>query len=167
MNDLKRIPLLQNGRLKEASDVSLENYTKKTKKNEKQACGASLCLLFKCDVENEWDIKFECVNLCNVHTRCEGLVLMDEGEEVQEGYKCVRCQSKRQNSEWLEDALEAKNIELTNMQHKVIVRMTSVKSEIDHHEHTEESISGPKQRMLKEAMLKLGDIARYHGGDMQ
>ena len=45
--------------------------------------------------------------------------------------------------------------------------MTSMKSEIDHHEYTEESISGPKQRMLKEAMLKLGDIARYHGGDMQ
>ena len=33
MNDIKRIPLLQNGRLKEASDVSLENDTKKTKKN--------------------------------------------------------------------------------------------------------------------------------------
>ena len=33
-------------------------------------------------------------------------------------------------------------------------RMTSVKSEIDHHEHIEETITGPKQRMLKEAMLK-------------
>ena len=167
MNDLKRIPLLQNGQLREASDISLENYTKKRKKNEHQACDAKLCLLFTCDVDYEWDIKFKCVNLCHIHTRCEGLVLMDEGEEVDSGYECVKCQTKRENSEWLDDALEAKNLELSNMQNRVILRMTSVKSEIDHHEHIEETITGPKQRMLKEAMLKLGDVARYHGGDLQ
>ena len=167
MNDLKRIPLLENGQLEKASEVSLENYKKKNQKNEKQGCDAKLCLLFRCDVDNEWDIKFKCVNLCHIHTRCEGLVLMEEGEEVELGYECVKCRTNRENSEWIEDALGAKNLELSNMQNRILVRMTSVKSEIDHHEHIEETISGPKQRMLKGAMLRLGDIARYHGGDMQ
>ena len=31
----------------------------------------------------------------------------------------------------------------------------------------EECFSGPRQRLLKEAMKVLGDIARYHGGDLQ
>ena len=42
-----------------------------------------------------------------------------------------------------------------------------MQSEIDHRENVEQIVSGPRQRLMKEAMVKLGDIARYHGGDLQ
>ena len=42
-----------------------------------------------------------------------------------------------------------------------------MQAKIDHHENVEQIVSGPRQRLLKEAMVKLGDIARYHGGDLQ
>ena len=167
LNDIKRVPLLLNGQLNEANKVALENYDTIKKKNKQQQCDAELCIIFTSDVENEWDAKFQCANRCNIHARCEGIVLIEEGQQVELGYECLRCRNKKENSQWLQDVLKDKNAELTAMQHDVIVRMTSVKSEIDHHEHIEQTISGPRQRMLKEAMLKLGDIARYHGGDMQ
>ena len=75
------------------------------------------------------------------------------------------------NEEWLEDALKMRNEHLTKMQVDTNIRKTSVQSEIDHHENVEQIVSGPRQRLMKEAMVKLGDIARYHRpwpwGDLQ
>ena len=46
-------------------------------------------------------------------------------------------------------------------------RITFKKAHIDLYENIETECSGPKQRQLKEAMKALGDIARYHGSDLQ
>ena len=40
-------------------------------------------------------------------------------------------------------------------------------ADIAHNERMEESESGPRQKQLKTALKKLGDVARYHGGDLQ
>ena len=169
LNDLKRVPLLKADLIKEASEVSQENYAKPKRKtqNERQSCGASLCLLFTCDVVNDWDSKLTCKNTCRVHTRCEGFAPIDNGEEMSDNYECVKCKKEVPNEEWLEDALKIRNEDLTKMQVDANIRKTSVQAEIDHHENIEEIVSGPRQRLLKEAMVKLGDIARYHGGDLQ
>ena len=170
LNDLKRVPLLKAGLIKEASEVSLENYAKpkRKRKNERQSCDASLCLIFTCDVVNDWDSKISCKSCkCRIHTRCEGLAPIDDGEEMPEDYECVKCRKKVSNEEWLEDALKMRNGHLTKMQVDTNIRKTSVQSEIDHHENVEQIVSGPRQRLMKEAMVKLGDIARYHGGDLQ
>ena len=48
LNDLKRVPLLKAGLIKEASEVSQENYAKpnRKRKKERQSCDASLCLMW-------------------------------------------------------------------------------------------------------------------------
>ena len=38
---------------------------------------------------------------------------------------------------------------------------------MDHHEHMENLFSWPRQRQLRDALKVLGDVARYHGGDLQ
>ena len=169
MNDLKRIPLLKNGLLKEADEVSRENYTRQNKqrKNKRQSCDAISCLLFTIDVENDWDQMFTCKNLCKIHLRCEGIALINEDEELPEGYECGQCEKKKPNHQWIKEALITKNEEFTQKQLSINLQITSVKAEIDHNEHIEETVSGPRQRKLKAAMKKLGDVARYHGGDLQ
>ena len=108
-----------------------------------------------------------CKNTCKVHLRCEGIALVDEDEELPDGYTCVQCQKNKPNDEWIEDAFKTKNQEFTKSQMSLNLRITSVKADIAHNEHLEETESGPRQRQLKNAMKKLGDIARYHGGDLQ
>ena len=166
LNDLKRVPLLKAGLIKEASEVSQEYYAKpkRKRKNERQSCDASLCLIFTCDVVNDWDSKISCKNTCRIHTRCEGLAPIDDGEEMPEDYECVKCRKKVSNEEWLEHALKMRNEHLTKMQVDTNIRKISVQSEIDHRENVEQIVSGPRQRLMKEAMVKLGDIARYHRG---
>ena len=168
-NDLKRVALLKKDLMEEAEKVSKENYRKQkaTKKNERQSCGAASCLLFTIDVENDWDQMLTCKNTCKVHLRCEGIALVDEDEELPDGYTCVQCQKNKPNDEWIEDAFKTKNQEFTKSQMSLNLRITSVKADIAHNEHLEETESGPRQRQLKNAMKKLGDIARYHGGDLQ
>ena len=169
MNDLKRIPLLKNGLLKEADEVSRENYTRQNKQreNKRQSCDAISCLLFTIDVENDWDQMFTCKNLCKIHLRCEGIAQINEDEELPEGYECGQCEKKKPNHQWIKEALITKNEEFTQKQLSINLQITSVKAEIDHNEHIEETVSGPRQRKLKAAMKKLGDVARYHGGDLQ
>ena len=169
LNDIRRVPLLREGKVKEASEVSKENYNcrKKTKKNPKQVCDADLCLIFAVDVENDWDQTFRCKNNCKIHMRCEGLALIEEGETIEDDYECFKCRNTENCPGGLEKKLKERNAELSSIQSIIGVRMTSTKSEIDHHEFIEEKISGPRQRKLKESMKVLGDIARYHGGDLQ
>lgn len=169
LNDLKRVPLLKKGLIKEAEKVSKENYgtQKKTRKNERQSCDAESCLLFTIDVENDWDQMLTCKNKCKVHLRCEGIALVNEDEELPDEYTCEQCQTNKPNNEWIEEALKTKNKEFTKTQMSLNLRITSIKADIAHNEHMEESESGPRQRQLKSAMKKLGDIARYHGGDLQ
>ena len=168
LNDMRRIPLLTEEKLTEASEVAKENYNySKEKENAKEKCDANLCLLFDCDVENDWGHVFLCKNSCQIHMRCEGVALIDEGEKMPDDYICFKCQNTESSPIELQRRLGQRNEELTLMQNGICVRMTSTKSEIDHHEHIEETISGPRQRMLKESMKILGDVARYHGGDLQ
>ena len=169
LNDLKRVALLKKGLVKEAEKVSKENYGNQnaTRKNERQSCGAASCLLFTIDVKNDWDQILTCKNTCKVHLRCEGIALVDEDEELPDGYTCVQCQTNKPNNEWIEETLKTKNQEFTKIQTSLNRRITSIKADIAHNEQLEESESGPRQRQLKNAMKKLGDIARYHGGDLQ
>ena len=166
LNDLKRIPLLKEGLIKEASEVAKENYENSKRKNERQSCDASLCLLFACDVVNDWDSKITCRNTCRIHTRCEGIALIEEEGDMPENYECVKCEDKKANEEWIEEALKKRNAHLQKLQLETNIRKVSVQAEIDHHENIEKTLSGPRQRLLKEAMVKLGDVARYHGGDL-
>ena len=169
LNDLKRVSLLKKGFLEKAEEVSRENYEEmsRRKQNERQSCGASTCLLFRIDVENDWDHKLTCRNTCRIHLRCEGLALADEDEELPEDYTCGQCRSKKPNEEWVEETLKRKNEELTKHQENINTRISSLKAEIAYKENIEENASGPRQRQLKAGMKKLGDVARYHGGDMQ
>ena len=168
LNDLQRIPLINDNKFKEASNIAKANYvSKKNETNKKMQCDAELCLIYNCDVENDWAEMLTCKNTCKIHIHCEGVVLIDEEECMPTNYECKQCQSGKSNKEWLEETLKNKNKELNNLHNNLSKRITSVKAKIDHHEHIEESVSGPKQRLLKEAMKILGDIARYHGGDLQ
>ena len=74
---------------------------------------------------------------------------------------------KKPNQQWIQEKLIAKNQEFTQNQLSINLQITSLKAEIDYNEHIEETVSGPRQRQLKAAMKKLGDVARYHGGDLQ
>ena len=87
-------------------------------KNEGQSCDASLCLLFTCDVVNDWDSKISCINTCRVHTRCEGIAPIDNGEEIPNDYECVKCKKKVSNEEWIEGALKMRNEHLSKMNRK-------------------------------------------------
>ena len=74
----------------------------------------------------------------------------------------VKCEDKNTNEEWIEEALKKRNEHLQKLQLETNIRKISVQAEIDHHENIEKTLSGPWQRLLKEAMVKLGDVARYH-----
>ena len=169
MNDLKRIAFFENGQLKEAEEASRENYAKQNKKkaNKRQSCDAVSCILFTIDVENDWDQTFTCKNTCKIHLRCEGIAFVNEDEELPEGYECGQCEKKKPNHEWIKETLISKNHEFTQKQLSINLRITSLKAEIDYNEHLEETVSGPRQRQFKEALKKLGDVARFHGGDLQ
>ena len=168
MNDLKRILLLKKGKLNEADEASKENYrSMKRAKNERQSCDAAICLLFKIDIENEWGQMLICKNGCKIHLRCEGIALVDENEELPDDYQCKQCETNRPNGEWIEESLKVKNREFTKTQTSLNVQITSLTADIAHNERLEESGSGPRQKQLKAALKKLGDIARYHGGALQ
>jgi hypothetical protein len=169
LNDMKRVKLLKDNKVKEASEVAKENYnyTQRRKNKKKPKCDADLCLIFDCDVVNDWDEKFICKNTCEIHVRCEGVALVEDGQQMPPDYLCKKCKNGVSNIEWIEETLNDENKKHKQKQHELSVRITSVKAEIDHHEYMEETFSGPKQRLLKEAMKSLGDIARYHGGDLQ
>ena len=167
LNDLKRVKLLLQNNSEEAAKVAKENYNYKKKTNKKQQCDADLCLLFASDVENEWDAKFVCVNTCSIHIRCEGIALIAEDEEMPDNYECVKCKEGKGNKDWLENTLEKKSKELNTASANFSKRIISQKAEIELHENMETELSGPRQKQLKEAMISLGDVARYHGGDLQ
>ena len=78
----------------------------------------------------------------------------------------VKCEDKNTNEEWIEEALKKRNAHLQKLQLETNIRKISVQAEIDHHENIAKTLSGPWQRLLKQAMVKLGDVARYHGGDL-
>ena len=71
------------------------------------------------------------------------------------------------NEVWLEVSLEKCTLDVSNKKCKVGENITTLKARIDKLENIEEEFSGPKQKELKEALKKLGDVARYHGGDLQ
>ena len=168
LNDDKRAKLMLENNEKEASEVATENYAKSIKKsNPKEQCDADLCLLFACDVKNEWDAKFTCINTCQIHVRCEGIALINDDEEMPVDYKCVKCENGQSNKMWIEEALKKKYMELVTRKGTLSKMITVKKADIDLYENIEEEFSGPNQRQLKEAMKELGDIARYHGGDLQ
>ena len=103
-------------------------------------------------------------NNCEIHLRCEGIAIVDETEELPEEYICVQCTTEKPNSDWLEKVLRSKNEEFTKTQRSLSVQIASVKAEIAHLEHIEESESGPRQRKLNNSLKQLGDVARFHGG---
>ena len=70
----------------------------------------------------------------------------------------VKCEDKNTNEEWIEEALKKRNAHLQKLQLETNIRKISVQAEIDHHENIEKTLSGPWQRLLKEAMVKLGDV---------
>ena len=117
LNDLKRVPLIKEGKVDEAAKVAEENYNtkKKRKSKNKPSCDAELCLIFSCDVENDWDETFSCKNMCEIHVRCEGAVLMEEGDEMPENYECHRCKNGETNQKWLEETLTKRNDKLINL----------------------------------------------------
>ena len=118
-------------------------------------------------MENDWDQTFTCKNTCKIHLRCEGIAFENEDEELPEGYECGQCEKKKPNHEWIKETLISKNHEYTQKQLSINLRITSLKAEIDYNEHLEETVTGPRQRQFKEALKKLGDVARFHGGDLQ
>ena len=105
-NDLKRIPLILAGSMKDAENVAKENYSSKRNSKEKPQCDAALCIIFDCDVINEWDEEIVCKNKCNIHTRCKGLAPIDDDEKIPEGYECQKCQTGAANTIWLQKSLE-------------------------------------------------------------
>ena len=169
LNDIKRVKLLKENKVKEAFEVAKENYnyTIKGKNIKKPKWNDDICLIFDCDVVNDWDETFICKNNCEIHVRWEDVALIDEGQEMPPNYTCKKCENGLSNKEWIDATLRVENDKNKLRQHEISVRITSVKAEIDHHEDMEEKFSGPKQRLLKEALKNLGDIARYHGGDLQ
>ena len=106
--------------------MAKENYKNSKRKNERQSCDASLCLLFACDVVNDWDSKITCGNTCRIHTRCEGIALIEKGEDMPENYECVKCEDKNPNEEWIEEALKKRNAHLQKLQLETNIRKISV-----------------------------------------
>ena len=168
LNDLKRVTLLLEDKEEEASKVANEIFPKSQKKaTSKEKCNADLCLIFAGDVKNDFDAKFTCKNTCKIHVRCEGFPLFNYEDTLLSEYTCGKCEKGTSNKTWLEQTLRERHMELVNAKGAISNRITFKKADIDLHENIETECSGPKQRQLKEAMKALGDIARYHGGDLQ
>jgi hypothetical protein len=163
LNDLKRVALLKENKTTEASEVAKQYYpkNKKTRKNKpKPKCDAEMCVIFEIDVIHDWDAKFICKNMCSIHIRCEGVALIDPDDEIPSGYTCKKCAQGLGNKEWIEKALEDEMLNLKQKHNQVTTRKTSVKAEIIFHENTELQFSGPNQRLFKEALKTMGDVAR-------
>ena len=168
LNDLRRVELLSKDDQKKASNIAVEIVNGRKKRlNAKEQCGADLCLLFASDVENELDTKITCINTCEIHVRCEGLGLTEEVLELAHEYECVKCKKGLGNRRWIQEALEKRIMELCTVKSNLSTKLTNNKAKINIHENIEAECIGPKQRQLKEAMKVLGDVARYHGGDLQ
>ena len=97
----------------------------------------------------------------------EGLAPINEDENIPENFEFRNCVENTDNIEWIEETLEKENNKLKTLHGNIKNRIVSVKAKIEHHEHIEDLFSGPRQRELKEALKVLGDVARYHGGNLQ
>jgi len=164
LNDLKRVVLIKENNMDEASKIAKENYPAKIRINKnkpKPQCDADLCLIFEVDVVHDWDAMFTCKNMCSIHIRCEGVALIDPDDEIPSDYTCKKCATDSSNMEWIEKALETEMKNLKHKQNQVTKRIASVKAEIVFHENTELKFSGSHQRLFKEALKTMGDIARF------
>ena len=130
-------------------------------------CDAEICLIFPCDEENDFDQMFTCINNCTIHLRCEGIILLNSDQSLSDEYKCVKCRSKVSNRDWIENELMENNKNLTVLQNNTTIKLTTITANIDSLEQNENEMSGPRQNILKESMKVLGDIARFHGGELQ
>ena len=99
--------------------------------------------------------------------QCEGIALINDDDEIPRDNKCVECKNGFGNKTWIEQTLKKIYKELITKKGTLGTRMTLIKADIDTYENMEAEFSGPKQRQLKDAMKELGDVARYHGGDLQ
>ena len=91
--------------------------------------------------------------------------LINTNEEINDNYECRKCKTGVSNLNWIKSFW--KNDKLNIIVNDLNIRFTNVKAEVDFIENAEKEFSGPKQRELGEALKALGDIARYHGGDLQ
>ena len=168
LNDMKRLSLLVAGKLTEAETVARENYSEKTKKSrrKKTNCGAAICLIYPFDEMNGYSDKIECKNRCDLHARCEGVVLLD-GEDLPDIFECKRCLGYGENVEWLGGTLKTAKLLLEDQIHDINTELRDVKMKIE----TLEDVTlkcGVRYSQLKESckILKL-EPAKYHGGDFE
>ena len=167
INDLERLPLLVAGNEKAAEAVAKRNYASKKSRRKRATCDSEICLLFPVDMDNDWDAKFVCINGCNIHVRCEGLVPVDENERMPENYLCHSCRSETGNKSWLEQKLKGEKEKLTVKIVQLEREINKIKMHIEKLEN-EDSKFGPRQKILKESARSLNiNPARYHGGDME
>jgi len=167
MNDLERIPLLLDNKIKEAEYVAKKNYPKHKSKRNKVNCDAEMCLLFPCDEENGWDESFKCINGCDIHVRCEGLVTINIDDKVPENYECESCKTGKTNKNYIKETLENSLGTIDIETHKIDTLKTKCEMQISKLEEYD-SKCGPRQRKLKDAMKILNiNPAKYHGGDFE
>ena len=168
LTDIQRLNHLNQGNTKEASKCVTEIFDKfKRGSNPKLQCDAEICLLFANDVRAELDAKLTCINTCEVHVRCEGYALLAEATEIPGDFQCRKCRKAQTSTCPLEKTLLETKSFLANKKYTLNQMITLKTAEIDVHENLEAECSGPRQRQLKEALKALGDVARYHGGDLQ
>ena len=167
INDLERIPFLMIEDEKGAEEIARKNYSAKKSRRKRVTCGAEICLIFAIDMDNDWDEKIECVNDCQIHMRCEGLVQIEAEEQMPQDYLCNRCETKSGNKSWIKKRL-------LDAKHDLTVKICQLEKEITEKRmkiaklEQEDSKCGPRQNQLKESAKKLNlNPARYHGGAME
>ena len=167
INALERIPALMVGDVKAAERISKQNYNNKTSRRKREQCDAEMCIIFPIDIDNNWDERFECLNGCEIHLLCEGLVPKDENEEMPDRYTCMSCEQESGNKSWLKEKLETAKSELTvkiGRYEREIQELSMSIEKLD----IEDSKSGPRQKILKECAKALNiNPAKYHGGDLE
>ena len=166
INDSERVECLLKGDKKEAERIAMANYEPHNSKKKKKNCDAEMCILFPVDERNGYADVIKCVDSCSCvfHVRCEGLILMD-GEELPDDYKCKRCKFENSNREWLKATIQNGILAFTDEIQKLSVELTKLKMKI---EVAEEDNCGERQNLLKDSCKSLNlNPARYHGGDFE
>ena len=111
--------------------------------------------------------KIKCINGCQVHHRCEGLVPIESEDKIPENYLCKTCETESGNESWLEEMLLDAKLNLTVNIGKLERDLTENRMRIEKLE-LEDSKSGPRQNILKDSAKRLNiNPARYHGGAME
>ena len=166
-NDLERLYLIKDNKMKEAVEIANKRYSKVKSKAKKLDCDSGLCVIFPCDEQNGFADLLSCENGCKVHNRCEGIVYVPANYIEPETYTCKKCTFGNGGNEWLEKSL-IEGISLVADENLEIMRkLTEIKIQIEKAEN-EDIKCGERENKLKESMNEMKiNPAIYHGGDLE